>query len=59
VLGGECERKLVLRHVGVLVLVDQHVLESLLIVGKHIGVLAEQLHGLHQQVVEIHRARAL
>ena len=46
---------LVLRHVGVLVLVDQHVLEPLLIVRQHIGVVAEQLDRLHQQIVEVHR----
>ena len=49
------EGDLVLRHVGVLVLVDQHVLEPLLIVRQHIGMVAEQLDGLHQQVVEVHR----
>ena len=49
------EDDLVLGHVGVLVLVDQDVLESLAIVLEHVGVLAEQLDDLHQQVVEVHR----
>ena len=57
VLGGQRERELVLRHVGVLVLVDQHVLEPLLVVSQHIGMVTEQLDGLHQQVVEVHRPR--
>ena len=56
VLGGQRQRQLVLRHVGVLVLVDQHVLEPLLVVRQHIGMGAEQLDGLHQQIVEVHRA---
>jgi hypothetical protein len=32
------------------------VLEALLVVRQHVGVLAEQLHRLHQQIVEVHRA---
>ena len=55
VLGGEQQGDLVLRHVGVLVLVDQDVLEPLLVVRQHVGVVAEQLDRLHQQVVEVHR----
>ena len=55
VLGGERQGDLVLRHVGVLVLVDQHVLEPLLVVRQHVGVGAEQLDRLHQQIVEVHR----
>ena len=47
---------LVLGGVGVLVLVDEDVLEPLLVVREHVGVLAEQQHGVHQQVVEVHRA---
>ena len=46
----------VLRIVGVLVLVDQDVLEQLLIAGQHVGAVAQQEIGLQQQVVEIHRA---
>ena len=50
-----CEGDLVLGGVGVLVLVDEDVLEALLVVRQHVGMVAEQLDGLHQQVVEVHR----
>ncbi len=40
---GEEEDELVLRPVGVLVLVDEDVLEALAIVLEHVAVLAEQL----------------
>ena len=46
----------VLGVVGVLVLVDQNVLEQLLIARQHVGAVAQQEVGLQQQVVEIHRA---
>ena len=59
VLGGEQQDELVLRRVGVLVLVDQDVLEALLVVREHVGVLAEQRDGVHEQVVEVHRAGLL
>ncbi len=55
VLGRQRQGDLVLRHVGVLVLVDEHVLKPLLVVGQHVGVGSEQLDRLHQQVVEVHR----
>ncbi len=41
--------------VGVLVLVDQDVAESLLVVGQDIRKRLEQLDREHQQVVEVHR----
>ncbi len=53
---GEEEHDLVLGLVGVLVLVDEDVLEALAVVLEHVGVLAEQLHGVGEQVVEVHRA---
>ena len=53
---GEHEDDLVLGHVGVLVLVDEDVLEAVLERREHIGVLAEQAHHVHQQVVEVHSA---
>ena len=53
---GEQEDHLVLGLVRVLVLVDQDVLEPLAVVLQHVAVLAEQHDGLHQQVVEVHRA---
>ena len=55
VVGGEEQGDLVLRHVRVLVLVDQDVLEPALVLLQDLGVLAEQLDDLHQQVVEVHR----
>ena len=55
---GQQDGELVLGQVGVLVLVDQDVLEALLVAAQHVGVLAEQLDGLHQQVVEVHRPGA-
>ncbi len=48
---------LVLHLVGVLVLVDEHVAEAALVVAEHVGVLAEQLHRVEQQIIEVHRAR--
>ena len=56
VVGGQRQGDLVLGLVGVLVLVDQDVAEALLVVRQHLGVLAEQAHRVHQQVVEVHRA---
>ena len=52
---GEQHGQLVLGEVGVLVLVDQDVLEALLVAAQDVGVVAEQLDGLHQQIVEVHR----
>ena len=56
---GQDDGQLVLGDVGVLVLVDEDVLEALLIAAQHIGVVAEQLHGLHEQIVEVHRPGAV
>ena len=44
-LAGQHHDQLVLHRVGVLVLVDQHVLEALAVVREHIGVVAEELDG--------------
>ena len=55
VLGAELDDELVLDPVGVLVLVDQDVGEALAVVGQHLGVAAEQLGGLQEDVVEVHR----
>ena len=43
----------ILGDVGVLVLVDQHVAEAALVVGEHVGVLAEEPQALEQQVAEV------
>ena len=53
---GEEHHQVVLHRVGVLVLVDEHVAEPLLVVVQHLGVDPEQLHGDRQQVIEVHRA---
>ena len=55
VAAGEQQDDLVLRLVGVLVLVDEDVLEALAVVVEHVGVVAEQAHGVDEQVVEVHR----
>jgi hypothetical protein len=56
VVGGEEEDQVVLDLVGVLVLVDQDVLEPPLVVLEHGRVLAQQAQGVAEQVVEVHRA---
>ena len=43
----------ILRHVGVLVLVDQHVAEAVVIVGEHVGVGAQDGQRLQHQVAEV------
>ena len=43
----------ILRDVGVLVFVDQHVAEAALVIGEHIGPLAEEPQAFEQQVAEI------
>ena len=55
VAAGEQEDDLVLRLVGVLVLVDEDVLEALAVRLEHVGVIAEQPDGVDEQVVEVHR----
>ena len=55
--GGELLDQDVLGAIGVLVLVDEHVSEALLVLGEDIGKGAEELDRDHQQVVEIHRRR--
>ena len=52
---GEEEHHLVLGLVRVLVLVDEDVLEALAVVLEDVGVLAEELDGVREQVVEVHR----
>ena len=53
---GEHHDELVLGLVGVLELVDEHVLEALLVVLEHVGAGAEEVDGDHEQVVEVHGA---
>ena len=52
---GEQQHEFVLGLVRVLVLVDEDVLEPLAIVLEHVAVLPEQLDGVGEQVVEVHR----
>ena len=49
----------VLRHVGVLVLVNKNVLKALLIHTQHIGMLTEQAHHVGEQIVKVHCPSAL
>ena len=44
----------VLRKVGVLILVNQNILEKLLVFLPHVIVVAQQNVGVKQQVVEVH-----
>ena len=59
VLLGQGEDEVVLDDVGVLVLVDEHVLEAALVVGEEVGLGVEELDGLAEEVVEVHGAGAL
>ena len=53
VLFGERAHELPLREVGVLELVDEHVLEAVAPPRQRVGVLTEQPHGQQEQVVEV------
>ena len=53
------QHNLVLRHVGVLILVNQNVLKTLLVRAQHVGVLAKQSHRIGQQIVKVHCTGAL
>ncbi len=55
VLGGQRLHELVLRDVGVLELVHQHVIEAAAPVREALGMLREQRQRVQQQVVEVHR----
>jgi len=48
-----------LGDIGVLVLVDQHVAEALVVVLQHVGIVAEEPQALQQQVAEIDRVEHL
>src|SRR5665647_3034453 len=54
VVGGQEIGEAVLRVVGVLVLVDEHEAERLLVMPEALGEALEQLHRLHEEVVEVH-----
>ena len=51
-LGEEAQPE-ILRDIGVLILVDQHVAELAVIVGEHVRLLAEEAQAFEQQVAEI------
>ena len=48
----------VLGLVGVLIFVDENVLEAFLVRAQNFGVLFKQTHHVHQEVVEVHSASA-
>ena len=54
VLLGQEDDELVLGAVRVLELIDEDVSEPVLVVAEDVGVGLQQLHGHHQQVVEVH-----
>ena len=43
----------ILRVVGILILVHEHIAELALVVFKHLGVVLQQQHGFHDNIVEI------
>ena len=51
--------QLVLAGVGILVLVDQQVMDALAPLVQHLGLLTEQLYRQHDEIVEIHRVAGL
>ena len=53
------QHDLVLRHVGILIFVNQNMLKTLLVCAQYVGVLAKQPHRVGQQVIKVHRASAL
>ena len=53
----EQDHELVLGDVGVLVLIDEDLLEAVLVVLEHVGTLPEHAHGPDEEVVEVHRVR--
>ena len=55
VLGGEQRDEAVLRDIDVLILVDQHVLEALLVLAPGVRVALEQIDRADDQIVEIER----
>ena len=57
-LAGEQRQPAVLGVVGVLVLVDEHVAERLLVALAHLREELEHVDGAHEQVVEVHRVAA-
>ena len=58
-LGGEQLADLVLGAVGVLVLVHRDVGKAVLVALEDVGVVAQQLVGVHEQVIEVHGVGAL
>ena len=54
VLTSELPHDAVLRKVGVLILIYQHITETLLPLGKHIGMLLKEEIGVEENVVEVH-----
>ena len=55
VFGGKLLRQNVLRDVGVLILVNGNVLETLLITLQNVGIVLKKFHGRENQIVEVQR----
>ena len=49
----------ILHGVGVLVLVDEHVFEALVVLAQHVGIVAEQPQAFEQEVAEVDRVEDL
>ena len=47
----------VLRMVGILILVDHHIAEAVLIAGAHLLILFQELYCVNDDIVEVHRVR--
>ena len=43
----------VLGAVGVLVFVHEHVLEKILVISTHVGMVAQELHGFDEEVAKV------
>ena len=50
---GQKRGQQILHVVGVLVLVNEHVAELVLVVGQHFGLLLQETHGVEDDVVEV------
>ena len=46
-----------LRHIGVLILIDQNIAEKLTVMPQHIGIIAQEHIRIVEQIVKVHRTR--
>ncbi|MPM49691.1 hypothetical protein SDC9_96421 [bioreactor metagenome] len=49
----------VLREIGILILVNEHKLKTVPVIFQHIGVIAQQDIGVHQQIIKVHAVGGL